>query len=169
MKTSFKLFALGMILAGFGVNANAQVGTTATAEASATIVTPIAINKNVDLAFGNVAVNNLAGTVVLATDASRTVSGGVTVPASTGTVTAAQFTVTGVAGYAYTFTVPTTATTVSYLTNTMTVDAFTHSSTGVLTSGTEVVKVGARLNVGATQPAGVYTSATPFTVTVNYN
>ena len=54
----------------------------------------------------------------------------------------------------------------------MVVNAFTSSTlsgTATLTGGTDVLTVGATLNVGAAQPAGTYTSATGFTVTVNYN
>jgi hypothetical protein len=53
----------------------------------------------------------------------------------------------------------------------MTVNTFTSTPTptGTLTGGTETLRVGATLNVGASQPAGTYVSGTPFTVTVNYN
>ena len=57
----------------------------------------------------------------------------------------------------------------------MTVDTFTHTSTGLLTGGTEIFQVGATLNVGANQPASVTPYSTgnaggsPYTVTVNYN
>jgi len=66
---------------------------------------------------------------------------------------------------------PPAATTVTSGSDNMTVDAFTSNpdGTGTLTGGTQTLKVGATLNVGANQAAGTYTSATPFTVTVNYN
>jgi hypothetical protein len=66
---------------------------------------------------------------------------------------------------------PSTPTTVASGSNTMSVNAFTSNpdGTGTLTGGTQTLKVGATLNVGASQAAGTYTSATPFTVTVNYN
>jgi hypothetical protein len=53
----------------------------------------------------------------------------------------------------------------------MTVTAFlsTPSVSGTLTGGTQNLNVGATLNVAAAQPAGLYTSTTGFTVTVNYN
>jgi hypothetical protein len=43
------------------------------------------------------------------------------------------------------------------------------SGTGTLTGGSEVLTVGATLNVTGGQVAGTYTSSTPFDVTVNYN
>jgi hypothetical protein len=122
--------------------------------------------------FGNVAVSATAGTVIMTPGGVRTLTGGVTLPTTAGTVTAASFNVTGAPNYTYTITLPSTATTISYLTNNMTVNAFTSSpsTTGALSAGgTQTLTVGATLNVGASQVAGNYTSATPFTVTVNYN
>ena len=54
----------------------------------------------------------------------------------------------------------------------MSVGTFTSTpiATGLLSgAGTQTVTVGATLTVGASQAAGVYTSGTPFDVTVNYN
>src|SRR5687768_9060604 len=96
MKNFSKIFAVAsvIVLSGFATESFAQA--TATADASATIVTPIAIAKVADMNFGNVAVNaTTAGTVVLTPLAARSVTGGVTLPATTGTVAAARFTVTG--------------------------------------------------------------------------
>jgi len=167
-----KLFAFGILLFTCTAGAFAQVS--ATASATATILTPIAISNTVDMNFGNLAVNPTPGTCVLATDNSRSVTGGVTLMAG-GTVTAASFTVTGVAGVNYVITLPAGATTVSDGTNTMTVNTWSSnpSGTGTLTGGTSTLLVGATLNVGASQPAGVYNTANAggsgeFTVTVNY-
>jgi hypothetical protein len=122
--------------------------------------------------FGNVAVSTAPGTVVLTPAGTRTFTGGITLPAVTGTVTAASFTVTGEGSYTYAITLPATATTIDDdASHTMTVDTWTSnpSGTGTLSSGTQTLTVGATLNVGGSQVAGTYTSDTPFTVTVNYN
>lgn len=150
---------------------NASAQATATANASATIVTPISITKVTDMNFGNVAVSATAGTVVLAPAATRTTTGGVTLPAVNGTVTAAVFTVNGEGAYTYAITLPSTDLTISNGTTNMIVNAFTStpSATGALAAGTQTLRVGATLNVSASQAAGLYTSATPFNVTVNYN
>ena len=148
---------------------------TATASASATIITPITIVKNVDMKFGNVAVSaTLAGTVIMAPAGSRTTggAGGVTLPATTGTVSAASFTVSGQSGYTYAITLPSTATiTDPVSSSTMTVNGFTSSpaTTGLLTGGSQTLTVGATLNVGAAQTPGTYTNASGVPVTVNYN
>jgi hypothetical protein len=165
----FKFIALVMATLFFATNSQAQA--TASASASATIVTPISITKDVDMNFGNVAVQTLnAGTVILATDGSRLVTGGVTIPVSTGTVTAASFTVDGEGSYLYDITLPSSVT-ITDGTHNMTVDAFSSDpdTQGQLSSGTQTLNVGATLNVNAAQAAGAYTTATPFDVTVNYN
>ena len=81
--------------------------------ASATIVTPIAIANASDMDFGNVAVSAAPGTVVLDPAGARSVTGGVTLPAVTGTVTAAAFDVTGQANFTYSITLPAAATTIT--------------------------------------------------------
>lgn len=172
MKNSNKLIALAFSMFGFAFAANAQ--STATATSTATVVAPITITKNADMNFGNVAVSaSTAGTVVLTPEAGRSITGGVTLPASTGTVAAAKFTVSGEGTYTYSITLPSTAHTIKHGTSlsTMTVNAFTStpSATGTLTAGTQALTVGATLNVGAAQEAGTYTSGTGFDVTVNYN
>lgn len=145
----------------------------ASASTTATVVAPIAISKSADMGFGNVAVNaTTAGTVVLAPDGTRTVTGGATIPATTGTVSAASFNITGESGYTYSITLPSGSITLTDGgVNNMTVDNFTStpSGTGTLTAGAETVNVGATLNLTAAQVSGTYTNASDLTVTVNYN
>jgi len=153
-------------------NVMAQV--TASATASATIVTPIAIANSVDMNFGNVAVSTSLGTVVLAPAGTRTLTGGITFPATTGTVAAAEFSITGEGVYTYAITLPSgdyTITETVGSVETMTVNTFTStpSGTGTLTAGAQTLLVGATLNVAGSQLAGTYTNATGFDVTVNYN
>ena len=168
-----KIIIIAAGLIGFTVSANAQA--TATATASATIVTPITINKDVDMNFGNVAVSALnAGTVVMTPGGVRSATLGVTLPAVAGSPTAASFTVSGESGYTYAITLPTTPLTITSGSNTMTVDNFISnpSGTGILSVGataSQTLQVGATLNVAAGQASGTYTSTTPFPVTVNYN
>lgn len=159
------------VLAGFATDAAAQE--TATATATATIVTPISITKTVDMNFGNVAVQSTTGgTVELTPLGARNHTGGVTLPATNGTVTAASFTVQGNGNYTYNVTLPSAALTITSGGNTMTVDNFTSipsGTGGALTAGSQTLTVGATLNVSAAQPSGVYVSGTPFDVIVNYN
>ena len=167
MKKLIALFAAIVLVSGFAT-VNAQV--TATATGSATIITPIAIAKNVDMNFGNVAVGATLGSVVLTPAGIRSIIGGVTLPAANGTVTAAQFTVSGLGTSTFSISLPSTYTITSGV-NTMNIDTFTStpSGSGTLVAGTLIVKVGATLDVAASQPAGTYTNGTGFPVTVNYN
>jgi hypothetical protein len=57
-------------------------------------------------------------------------------------------------------------------TETMTVGLFSSDppDTGIIgPSGSQTLSVGATLNVGPSQPLGLYTGVNPFEVTVNYN
>lgn len=170
MKHLFKSILTVIVMLSLTATTFAQMSATATA--TATILTPIAITKDVDMNFGNLAVNNTAGTVILAPDGTRTATAGVTfLPTNPGTVTAASFSVTGLVDATYSITLPSGATTLTSGTDNMTVDTWTSTPTptGTLSGGAETLNVGGTLHVGASQPAGVYVSGTPFTVTVNYN
>ena len=172
MKKLIALFAAIVLVSGLTSTVNAQTqGVKATATGSATIITPIAISKTTDMNFGNVAVNATAGTVVLTPASGRSITGGATLPAVTGTVTAAVFHVTGLGTSTYAITLPTTYTINDGASHTMLVNTFTStpSGTGTLSSGAQDIQVGATLNVAALQPAGAYANATGFDVTVNYN
>jgi hypothetical protein len=163
---------LGVMLFFAGMASGVMAQATDDASATATIVTPIAITKTVDMNFGNAAVQ-AAGTVVLTPASTRTKTGGVTLPAATGTVSAAAFDVTGEGNYTFAITLPASCTiTHTNLINTMSVDTFTDDGVahvGTLVAGSLTIHVGATLNVGLNQLAGVYTSGTNFDVTVNYN
>ena len=165
------IIAIGITLSVFCFTTSGFAQASATADASATIVTPISIEKVNDMDFGNVATNGAVGTVTLSPDGSRGFSGGVTLPADNGSVSAATFTVTGSGEFTYTITLPTSVVITSGTDN-MTVNAFTStplSAEGLLAGGTQTISIGATLNLVALQAEGAYTSATPFTVTVNYN
>ena len=163
---------LPLLIVMFLISGSAFSQVTASATAEATILEPIAISKTVDMNFGNLAVSASPGTIVLTPASARSATGGVTfLPSNAGTITAASFTVTGLADATYSITLPAGATTISNSGNDMTVDTWISdpTPTGTLTGGTQTLNVGATLNVPASSPSGVYTSATPFNVTVNYN
>ena len=166
-----KLIFFAVIFFAFTAATFAQASATATA--AATIVGPIAISNTANMDFGNVAVSaTVPGTVLMDPDGTRTPGGGCTLPATAGTVSGAAFLVTGVTGYGFAITLPAAATTLSDgAGHNMTVDTWTSnpSGTGAIVAGGTTVQVGATLNVGAGQVAGLYTSTAPFTVTVNYN
>jgi Domain of unknown function (DUF4402) len=165
-----KLLIIAIVLIGFTVNSFAQA--TANATATATIISAITIAKVTDMNFGNASVSSV-GTVLLATNGTRTVTGGVTLPSVAGTVSAASFNVTGQGTSTYSISLPVSAHTITRTSGaeTMTVSGFVSSpsGTGTLVAGAQTINVGAVLGVAAGQVAGVYTNATGFNVTVNYN
>jgi len=131
---------------------------------------PIGITKTIDMSFGNMAVIS-PGTVVLDPSGSRVATGGVTLPAISGSFTAASFDITGGANLTYAITLPLNCI-ISSGGNNMTIDTFTSSpsTTGALSGiGTQQLKIGATLNIGGAQAPGTYISGVPFSVTVNYN
>lgn len=174
MKT--KILTLAIVTLGFTATSFAQTSfnprESATATATATIITPISIEKKVDLNFGNIVANSTGGTVAIATDNTPTYNK-VSAPSIPGTRTAASFEVKGFAGVTYAIQLPTTITlTRDGGKETMTVNNFVSNpnGTGLLSaSGSQTVNVGATLNVGANQLAGTYKNTTDLKVTVNYN
>jgi hypothetical protein len=167
MKNITKYFTL--LLVGFSANAFAQAS--ATANTTVTIVTPIGITKAVDMVFGNIATNTTSGTVVLGTDGTRTPNGGVILPSSAGTVTAASFNVTGSGSYTYTISLPGSPIALNGATEGVTVGAFVSNPapTGMLSAGAQTVHVGATLMIPASAAADTYKNTSGLRVTVNYN
>jgi len=174
MKKSILIFLAIVMVVGFSNKVMAQTTATASATATATIIAPIAISKSgTDLSFGNVIKG--AGTIVVAPAGTRTGTAALLPGDQVGIVTAAVFTVTGEGSNTYAITLPSSDYTITNTTGsggeTMTVNAFTStpSGTGTLASGSQELRVGATLNVSDGQVSGVYTNATGFDVTVNYN
>ena len=166
-----KLYFLTLVALGFSANSFAQSFVTATS--TATIITPISIAKNLDMNFGNIAVNPTTpgGTVILSASASpvRTPTVGLTLPAVTGLVQAASFTVTGEGSSVYTITLPNSISLTGpgaamAITPNCSVSTLTSAA---LTGGTQVFYVGGTLTVAAVQVAGAYSGT--FSVNVNYN
>jgi spore coat protein U-like protein len=155
----------------------ASAANNASATATATVVTPIAITKATDLAFGSFYPGATTGTVDVNTNGTRTFSGGVTTSSGGATPTAAKFDVTGQASATYTIAyasgvtltgpgAPMALTQISDLTGAG--GATTLAAAGALSAGgTQSVYIGGSLAVGANQVAGAYTAN--ITATVVYN
>ena len=165
---AIKFFAIAILFSGVSVMASAQNPTaTGTANASATIVKPISIEKQGDLAFGNIIASAEGGTVTVKTDGGIE-HNGVKAPSIAVTTSAASFKVEGLVGATYAISLPANdAIILKSGENEMKLTGFKTNATKVLTDGSETFKVGATLNVGAKQAAGSYTATFP--VVVNYN
>ncbi len=163
--------AVGAIGLAAVLQSSAQAANT-TANATATVATAISIVKNADMQFGSISEAG-AGTVILATDGTRTNTGGVS-PLASGPGAAADFTVTGEDSATYSITLPASVLLSGPGTD-MTADNFVTlpTPTGTLSAGpcpcTETLLIGGTLTVAAGQTAGAYSTAATFNVTVNYN
>ena len=136
----------------------------------------IAIVTTTNMCFGSFAVSNATGgTITIYANGTRSATGGITLVAGT-TPTAAAFTVTGTVGHTYNIT---SLSGISCITssggNNMTIDTFTSNpvadgtATGSLTTGSQILYVGATLHILAAQPSGTYPSGTGFTIQVQIN
>lgn len=168
-----KIIAAAIAVAGFTANSYGQ-SSTATASSNAYIVTPISISKEVDLDFGKISPGATGGTVALPAVSgtpTRTPSGDVLLPVITGTVTAAQFDVSGEADFTYSITLPSNGTVIMVhnVTDQIPVNYFNSSigGSGLLDgTGQQSFYVGATAVISAAQPSGAYTA--DFDVTVAY-
>lgn len=177
---NFKNLAFTAILSTFGIlTVSAQLTNVATANASATIVQDLKIEKTNDLNFGVVIPSSSASSFILAPAGGLTISIGslsqILSDQTAASPEAAAFTVTGSGVSIFTISLPSSITITNANDDTMTVDTFLSSLpiAGVTLGGvlgdlsiTEDFTVGAKLNVGADQAAGLYTGT--FDVTVNY-
>lgn len=139
-----------------------------TAPAAAAVAVSVAVTQA--LGFGRFVAGS-GGTVTLSTAGARTASGGVAL-LSSGTGSAAQFTVSGEANMAYSLTLPSNgAVNLKNPSNqVMALNNFTSnpSGTGQLSgAGKQPVTVGATLSVGGSQAPGAYTGT--FDLIVDYN
>ena len=156
---------LAAILAG----AYTQIAIAAdvTGTATANVLAPLAISQTTGMDFGDVAGDTTSATTVVLTTAGATSSGDGAYTG--GTPAAGTFAVTGGNSLAYSITLPGAAVTLTSGANTMTVDTFNHDAGGSPAldgTGNGSFNVGATLNLGAAQAAGVYNGT--YTVTVEY-
>ncbi len=172
-----KLVAFSFLasLMAFGSEASAASGT---ANATATIITPLAIEKSAtatnggDLAFGLI-VPGTGGTVTVANNGARSTTGGaVAVSNSVYNHSTAVFNVTGTAQSQLTITLPANeSVSIGNGSETMAVNDFVRDgSVGAFAldgSGEASFRVGATLTVAEDQDPGDYTGT--FDVTVAYN
>lgn len=166
MRSSVRLLLPAMLWLAVPAPGNAA---TQTAAGQASVLSPLSVIKNADLDFGKLVVSGAGTAVIDPVAGSITTTGSVT---KTGTAAhPAQFTGTGSKNSIVHIRVPTTPITVTRLggTETMTVSNWTldgPSNRKVPASDVFTFAVGATLNVGASQVAGIYNGT--FQVIVQY-
>lgn len=180
MKTTLKFFTISVAILAFAIPSFGQNNASATASASGTVITPIAITKTDDMSFGTVVANaTQSGTVTLTPNSAAAAYNTVVAFSGASAVApkTAKFNITGNIDYAYTVTLSNLPSTVKHSdgTTTMAIGNWTSDITGSNTTGTSTLsggkhtlEVGATLSIAAGQKAGAYTSEA-FQVTVNYN
>ena len=166
MKHNRIVLAAGVAAISTGLYSAVISAANVTANASANVITPLAITEANGMDFGDVSVGTVGGTIVLATNGGRSVTGDAEAVTG-GTEAAGVYNVTGEGTKAYSITFPASAV-ISSAGNNMTVDNFVHDAgaTPALTGGADSFNVGATLNIGASQPPGAYTGT--YTLTVDY-
>lgn len=172
-----KLLASAAIVAGLlaGGTAFAQSAANTdntSATGSVTILQPLTITKNADLAFGRIVRPRTgSGTVTLANTGNAVVAGTGAVALSGITTSRAQFTVDGEGGQVVTTSIPSSVSLVNG-TNTIPVTlspdfGSTVTLSGALAAaGSKVLNVGGSFSLPSTQASGAYSGS--FTVTVAY-
>jgi len=166
MKRAIPLLFLLVTFQGFS-----QASATSTITARVTVVEPIMITKSVDLDFGNVIGSFTSGTLTLDPDGVRTVNGVQISNAVPGDVTAAEAIVTH-NNNNYSISLPESFTLYNsenrdqfLLINQFTFQPLPNAGD----EGTDILKIGATLNLEANQLPGFYTNSAGFNVTVSYN
>lgn len=167
--------ALAASVAVLGAASAPSFAASTTAQATANVLTPIAINKTADLVFGKFIASG-AGSVTISTSGART-STGVTEVAGI-TPAAATFDITGQASTTYSISTAGTSANLTSGSDTMALALVSDLTGGGATSGTvasgtlsgggaQTVYVGGVLTVGAAQPAGSYSGT--ISMAVDYN
>ena len=152
----------------FSTQVFAQASASATVTSRATVIDPIRIDKTVDLDFGNVISAYTPGSVILLPDGSRSAQGVQISSSFPGTVNPAEAVIThGSNSYAVTLPESFTLYNLENPNQQVVIDQFkVQPEEGILT---DIIRIGATLNLQANQLSGFYTNSTGFNVTVSYN
>ncbi|MCM8570147.1 DUF4402 domain-containing protein [Gramella jeungdoensis] len=145
-----------------------QRSATASFTATVTIIDPIEIQATSDMNFASIDARN-GGTVTLNPDNTRSSSGDVLLDNTSG-VSAATFEIKGQSGYSFDLCLPEGDFVLVNGPENITIKDFTSDlKTQTLLAGTQMIRLGATLEIAPNQRPGVYSSPAPIEVTVNYN
>ncbi len=170
---SISLITLYLVFA-FAAEAQPAASSTVTGHITAEVISTLTAIETTQLSFGRFSPGPQGGKLILTPGSSISVMGSVW-PGS-GTHSAASFYVTGDPGVAFTVSLPSDPVTITHMgsARTMTVEDWrslpeAEPGAGVLENGSQVVYVGATLNVGTLNdnPVGVYTGT--YNITFEFN
>lgn len=170
---SISLITLYLVFA-FAAEAQPAASSTVTGHITAEVISTLTAIETTQLSFGRFSPGPQGGKLILTPESSISVMGSVW-PGS-GTHSAASFYVTGDPGVAFTVSLPSDPVTITHMgsARTMTVEEWrsvpeAEPGAGMLENGSQVVYVGATLNVGTLNdnPVGVYTGT--YNITFEFN
>jgi hypothetical protein len=170
---SISLITLFLVFA-CAAEAQPAASSTVTGHITAEVISTLTAIETTQLSFGRFSPGPQGGKLILTPESSISVMGSVW-PGS-GTHSAASFYVTGDPGVAFTVSLPSDPVTITHMgsARTMTVEEWRsvpepEPGAGVLENGSQVVYVGATLNVGTLNdnPVGVYTGT--YNITFEFN
>jgi len=170
---SISLITLYLVFAS-AAEAQPGLSSTVTGHITAEVISTLTAIETTQLSFGRFSPGPQGGKLILTPESSISVMGSVW-PGS-GTHSAASFYVTGDPGVAFTVSLPSDPVTITHMgsARTMTVEEWrsvpeAEPGAGMLENGSQVVYVGATLNVGTLNdnPIGVYTGT--YNITFEFN
>ena len=167
-----QLLKVGLVALMAGMYSSGASAAAEDGAAAATIITPVTLTPGASLNFGDFSPSPLGDTVTL-TAAAATARAITTGTLHGGTVSSGAFTIGGQAGLAVNVAI---ADGTADLVNGANTLVFTPTaptdivSNYVIGAGTDIIYVGGSITIPviASAPAGLYSSATAYTVTVNY-
>ncbi|MCZ8171753.1 MAG: DUF4402 domain-containing protein [Brevundimonas sp.] len=167
MRNSLRLALAGAALSAVSFGSAAHAATSATANATAEVLSTLTLTADTPLNFGQIAANT-GGSVTVNADSTTAFTGSVI---STGTRAPAGFTVTGTPGASVVVSLPASATlTRTGGTETMSITNFNANPPAGFqlapVTGSATFGVGGTLGVASGQAAGVYSGT--FSVSVEY-
>lgn len=168
MKHSTKAIS-GIVLLALSLAMPGVHAATGSAAVGANILGSLVATGSLDLVFGDLSAGPIPGSVIIATDGSRSGTGGVQL-SSASPSSPATFSLVGIPNRTFAVTLPASILISDSGGNSMVVDGLNSSPSGVgqlNALGEETLVVGGTLNVTANQNMGSYSGV--MTVTVDYN
>ncbi|MFD1095896.1 DUF4402 domain-containing protein [Salegentibacter chungangensis] len=154
----------------YGLQGFCQASASASVNTRVSVIDPIKINKTLDLNFGNVISSYNPGSLILTPDGTRTANGVQISSSMPGDVSPAEAIVVH-GNNSYSINLPDSF--ILYNQDNpnqiLIINQFVVEPTAGTTAGTDILKIGATLNLEANQLSGFYTNTGGFNVTVSYN
>ncbi len=164
---NLKLILSALFILTFGLSGVAQKSASASFTASVTVISPIEIQTISNMNFASIDARK-GGTVVLRPDNTRQSNGSVVLDNSAG-LSAATFQVKGQDAFSFDIDLPKGSHTLINGNQSIVIKDFTSNFKPVLNDGHQTINLGATLEINPDQKPGIYNSASPLQVTVNYN